>query len=67
LKSKNQTGTVLDVNGTEKQKLSALQQLLAHALAVFVMSVVEVHGQAHPHCELKTRPRFCPVSLSLSM
>jgi hypothetical protein len=37
------------------------------SLAVLVMSVIARHSQARPCLELKTRPRFCPVSLSLSM
>jgi hypothetical protein len=34
--------------------------------AVFVMSEISWHGQAHPHLELKTLPRFSPVSFNLS-
>jgi hypothetical protein len=36
-------------------------------LAVFVVSAIEWHRQTRPHPELKTRPRFCPVTLNLSM
>jgi hypothetical protein len=36
-----------------------------YSLAVFVMSVIAWHTHARPQLELKTRPRFCPVSLSL--
>ncbi len=43
----------------DRTKFSALSQ------AVFVMIVITWHTGAHPHLELKTRPRFCPVSLSL--
>jgi hypothetical protein len=35
--------------------------------AVFVLSVNAWHTQTCPGLELKTRPRFHPVSLSLSM
>jgi hypothetical protein len=35
--------------------------------AVFVMRIIERHAQAQPHLELKTQPRFCLTSLSLSM
>ncbi len=35
--------------------------------ADFIMSPIALHAQACSHLELKTRPRFCLVSLSLSM
>jgi hypothetical protein len=35
--------------------------------AVFVISAVAMYIQTHPYTTLKTRPRFCPVSLSLSV
>jgi hypothetical protein len=37
------------------------------SLAVLVMSAIACHTQAHPCLELKIWPRFCPVSLSLSV
>ncbi len=37
------------------------------SLAVLIMRATAWHRQTHPHAKLKTRPRFCPVSLSLSM
>jgi hypothetical protein len=36
-------------------------------LAVLVSSVIAWYRQARPHLELKTWPRFCPVSLSFSV
>jgi hypothetical protein len=33
---------------------------------VFVMSVITRHAQICSHLELKTRPSFCPLGLSLS-
>ncbi len=42
-------------------KFSTLSQV------VFVMSVIARHTQARACLDLKTRPRFCPVSLSLSI
>ncbi len=35
------------------------------SLAVLVMSVTARYRQACPHLNLKTRPRFCPVSSGL--
>ncbi len=35
--------------------------------AVFVFSATAWHGQEWPHLELKTQPRFCPVSICLSI
>ncbi len=37
------------------------------SLAVFVRCVVAWHRQVRPHLDFKTRPRFCPDSLSLFM
>jgi hypothetical protein len=34
---------------------------------VFVMSVMTIQRQAHPHLQLQTWPRFGPLSLSLTM
>ncbi len=34
---------------------------------VFVLSMIAWLRQERPHLELKVQPRFCPVSLSLSM
>ncbi len=31
-------------------------------LCCFVMSTIAWHSQARPDLQLKTRPRFCPVS-----
>ncbi len=45
----------------------ALAEFLTLSQAVFVMNVTTWHGQAHPYLELKTQPRFRPVSLSLSV
>ncbi len=45
----------------------ALVEFLTLSQAVFVMNVTTWHGQAHPYLELKTQPRFRPVSLSLSL
>ncbi len=35
--------------------------------AVCVVSVITQHGQAGPHLELKTRPKFCAVFSSLAI
>ncbi len=37
------------------------------SLVVFIMNVISLSRHVRPHLELKTRPRFRPVSLSLSM
>ncbi len=37
------------------------------SLAVLVMSVTARYRQTRSHLKFKTRPRYCPVSLSLSM
>ena len=37
------------------------------SLAVFVVIVIIFYRQVHPHLELETKPRFCPVGLSLTM
>jgi hypothetical protein len=34
--------------------------------AVFIMSAIARYGSTRNHLKLKTRPRFCPVSISLS-
>jgi hypothetical protein len=35
------------------------------SVAVFVMSVIEWHRQAHPHLKLKMWPRFCLDSVGM--
>ncbi len=47
--------------GVVKNNFSAL------SLAVFTMSIISWHMQAHPHLELKTHPGLCPFSLIISM
>ncbi len=36
------------------------------SLAVFVVNEIAWHTQARSSLELKTQPKFCPVSVSLS-
>ncbi len=55
----------MKANGREPR--SSLGQDFNFKLGCFVMSVIAWHVQAHPHLELKTQPRFHPVSLRLSM
>ncbi len=42
-------------------------QVFNFKLGHFVIHAIAWYIQAHPTLELKTRQRFCPVSLSLSM
>ncbi len=42
---------------------AALAELSTLSLAVLVKIVIAWHEQARPHQELKTQPRFCPVTL----
>ncbi len=57
-KMQNLTGESLKVVWTEFSTLSQ---------AVFIVIAIQRHTQARPHLKVKTRPRFCPASLSLSM
>jgi len=57
-KMQNLTGESLKVVWTEFSTLSQ---------AVFIVIAIPWHTQARPHLKVKTRPRFCPASLSLSM
>jgi hypothetical protein len=50
-----------------REPKSCLVQVLPFMLGHLVMHAIARHIQARPNLELKTRPRFCPVSLSLSM
>jgi hypothetical protein len=56
-KMQNLTGESLKVVWTEFSTLSQ---------AVFIVIAIQRHTQARPHLKVKTRPRFCPASLSLS-
>jgi hypothetical protein len=55
---RKQTGENLSVICAEFSSLS---------WTVFVMSVIKWYAPACPRLELKTQPRFCPVSSNLSM
>ncbi len=44
-----------------------LDQVFSFKLGRFVMYAIAQHLQTRPRLELKTRPKFCPVSLSLPM
>jgi hypothetical protein len=44
-----------------------LAEFSALSLAVFVINVTVWRSQARPYPVLKNQPRFCPVSLSLSI
>ncbi len=50
-----------------REPKSCLSRVFNFKLDCFVMCTTEWRIQAHPSLELKTRPRFCPVSWSLSM
>jgi hypothetical protein len=50
-----------------REPKSGLGQVFNIKLGYFAMYALAQHIQARPSLELKTRPRFCPVSLSLSM
>jgi hypothetical protein len=52
-------------NGRETK--SFLVQVFNSKLGCFVMCTTAWPIQTQPSLEWKTRPRFCPVSLSLSM
>jgi hypothetical protein len=52
-------------NGREPK--SCLARVFNFKLGRFVMSAMARYRRTHPHLKLKTRPRFSPVSLSLSM
>ncbi len=49
------------------QPKSCLGQVLNYKLGCFDDVHVPICVHIHPHLELKTRPRFCLVSLSLPM
>ena len=52
-------------NGREPK--SCLGQVFNFKLGCFVMCTIAWSTQAQPSLMLKTQPRFCPVSLTLSM
>ncbi len=54
-----------EANGKEPE--SCLDKVFNFKLGCFDISVVAWHTQERPRLELKTQPRFCPVSLSLPM
>ncbi len=64
---------VLIVHGRKRKSYggrepkSCLGQFFNFKLGHYVIRAIAWHIQACPTLELKTRPRFCPVSLSLSM
>ncbi len=62
---------VLDYNGSAKangrEPKSCLGRVFNFKFGCFVMCTVACPIQARPSLELKTRPRFRPVSLSLTM
>ncbi len=53
--------------GESESKQEITAEFSALSLSVFIVSTISCHRQAQPHLELKTRPKFCTVSLSLSM
>ncbi len=55
----------MKANGRESE--SCLGPVFNFKLGRLVMHAIALHIQARPSLELKTRPRFRPVSISLSM
>jgi hypothetical protein len=56
--------------GSSKAKrvnLIGLGRVFNFKIGCFVISAISWHKRERPNLELKTRPRFCPVSLSLSL
>ncbi len=51
------------INLTGDNLKVALAELSTLSQAVLVKIVIAWHEQARPHLELKTQPRFCPVTL----
>ncbi len=59
------TAESMKANGREPKSCSG--RVLNFKLGCFVMCTIAWLIQARPSLELKIWPRFCPVSLSLSM
>jgi hypothetical protein len=61
----NQPSERTKANGKEPK--SSLVEFSSLSKAVFDTSVIARDRQAHPHQELNTKSRFCPISLSLTI